>query len=55
LPLVSPEILAHLIRPAPGVRFKSFIATKMRRCDGFNPSRTSGSARLTITLIAYVR
>ena len=26
-----------------------------RRCDGFNPSRTSGRARLTMTLIAYVR
>jgi len=52
LPLVSPEIFAHLTRPAPGVKFKSFIATRIRRCEGFSPSRTSGSARLTITLIA---
>ncbi len=27
----------------------------MRRCTGFKPSRTSGSARETITLIAYSR
>ena len=26
--------------------------SRMRRCTGFSPSRTSGSARLTITLIA---
>ena len=38
-----------------GTRFRSFMATRMRRCEGFRPSRTSGSARLTITLIAYVR
>lgn len=27
----------------------------MRRCTGFRPSRTSGSALATITLIAYSR
>ncbi|MFN8558009.1 MAG: hypothetical protein U0531_11940 [Dehalococcoidia bacterium] len=27
----------------------------MRRCTGFSPSRTSGRARETITLIAYSR
>ncbi len=31
------------------------MATRIRRCEGFSPSRTSGRARLTITLIAYVR
>ena len=31
------------------------MATRIRRWDGFKPSRTSGNARLTITLIAYVR
>ena len=49
---VSPEILAHFTRPEPGDKFKSFMATKIRRCEGFKPSRASGSARLTITLIA---
>ena len=26
----------------PGARFRSFIATRMRRCEGLSPSRTSG-------------
>ena len=30
----------------------SFMANRMRRCTGFRPSRTSGSARETITLMA---
>ena len=30
----------------------SYIAYRTRRCTGLRPSRTSGSARLTITLIA---
>jgi hypothetical protein len=29
----------------------SYIAYRIRRCTGFRPSRTSGSARCTITLI----
>ena len=33
----------------------SHIAHKIRRCTGLRPSRTSGSARATITLIAYSR
>ena len=32
---------------------RSSMAYRMRRCTGFNPSRTSGSARATMTLIAY--
>ena len=30
----------------------SFIEYRMRRCTGFSPSRASGSARATITLMA---
>ena len=54
-------ILAHDVadragRFALGVRFHSFpasrMAKRMRRCTGFRPSRTSGSARATITLMA---
>jgi len=30
----------------------SCIAYRMRRCTGFRPSRTSGSARPAMTLIA---
>ena len=29
-----------------------YMAYRMRRCTGFSPSRTSGSARATITLMA---
>jgi hypothetical protein len=39
----------------PGRSFRSFIATRMRRWLGLSPSRTSGSARSMIVLIAYVR
>jgi hypothetical protein len=45
----------HFTRAAPGERLRSFIATRMRRCEGLSPSRTSGRARATMTLIAYVR
>jgi hypothetical protein len=31
------------------MRLRSFIATRIRRCDGLSPSRTSGSARETMT------
>ena len=34
-------------------RPSSCMAYRMRRCTGFRPSRTSGSARPTITLMAY--
>jgi hypothetical protein len=34
------------------VLFVGFMATRMRRCEGLRPSRTSGSARSTITLMA---
>ena len=53
--MVSPMMPAHLLVADAGPRPRSFIATRMRRCDGFSPSRTSGRARLMMTLIAYVR
>jgi hypothetical protein len=37
------------------VLLSSFIAYSTRRWTGFNPSRTSGNARPTMTLIAYSR
>ena len=52
MPEVSPAILAHFRNLVRGPRFRSFIATKMRRWLGFRPSRTSGRARDTMTLIA---
>jgi hypothetical protein len=55
LPDVSPAIFAHFRYFARGPRFRSFIATRIRRCDGFKPSRTSGSAREWMTESAYVR
>jgi hypothetical protein len=50
-PSASPTTPAHfrngrLLRNA-----NSCITYKMRRCTGLSPSRTSGSARLTITLM----
>ncbi len=39
----------------PGAEIQVVHGDQMRRCEGFSPSRTSGRARLTITLIAYVR
>ena len=35
------------------VRLSSYMAYKIRRCTGFNPSRTSGRARLLMTDMAY--
>lgn len=51
LPDVSPAISAHFLVFARGLRFRSFIATRIRRWLGFDPSRTSGSAPSTITRI----
>ena len=50
--MVRPTMPAHFAVAPPGLRFMSRIATRMRRCEGFKPSRTSGSARLTMTLMA---
>ena len=47
--IVSPMMPAHLVVADVGDRPRSFMATRMRRCDGLRPSRTSGRARLTMT------
>ena len=51
LPSTSPTTVADFLYGRPGTSPNSFIAYSTRRCTGFNPSRTSGSARDTITLI----
>ena len=51
-PIVSPTTLAHFTYGRFGARPASYIEYSTRRCTGFRPSRTSGSARPTITLIA---
>ena len=51
-PCTSPVILAHLRVGRLGARPISCMPNRMRRCTGFSPSRTSGSARPTITLMA---
>jgi hypothetical protein len=43
---------AHFWKRAPGVIPWSYIEYRMRRCTGFNPSRTSGRARETMTDMA---
>jgi len=43
---------AHFTYGRVQVLFASWIANSTRRWTGFRPSRTSGSARATITLIA---
>jgi hypothetical protein len=52
LPITSPTMRALFLYG----RFQwlacSCIANRQRRCTGFKPSRASGSARPTITLIA---
>ena len=53
LPSTSPTIRADLRKGLSGVMPNSFISKRMRRCTGFKPSRTSGSARLMMTAIAY--
>ena len=52
--LLSP-ICAHLRCGFPDVMPSSCMAKRMRRCTGFRPSRTSGSARPTMTDMAYCR
>src|SRR6185436_2545122 len=54
-PDVVPAMFAHFLYFALGRSLRSFIATRMRRWDGFKPSRTSGRARAWMTLSAYVR
>jgi len=53
--MTSPTVHADFLYARVGVRPDSFIAYRMRRCTGLSPSRTSGSARETMTLIEYSR
>src|SRR6478672_7416496 len=53
--MTSPTTRAHFTNGRSGRRFASCIAQRMRRWTGLSPSRTSGSARCTMTLIAYSR
>jgi len=48
-PMVSPTILAHFNVLRVGSTPNSCMANRMRRCEGFNPSRTSGRAREIMT------
>ena len=50
--MTSPTTREHFTYPRSGRYPLSYIAYKILRCTGLRPSRTSGSARLTITLIA---
>ena len=52
LPITSPTVLADFLYGRFGCRPASCMPYSTRRCTGFSPSRTSGSARDTITLIA---
>jgi hypothetical protein len=52
-PNTSPTIRALLRYGLSGYKLSSLIEYNIRRCTGFNPSLTSGSARLMITAIAY--
>ena len=51
-PITSPTMRAHFLYGRFGCIPASFIPNSTRRCTGLRPSRTSGSARATITLIA---
>ena len=53
--MTSPTVHADFLYARSGVSPDSFIAYRMRRCTGLSPSRTSGSARATMTLIEYSR
>ena len=52
LPSTSPVIRALFLYEDVGRMPMSYIAYRMRRCTGFKPSRTSGSARDTMTDMA---
>ena len=52
LPITSPTIFAHLRYARFDARPISRMPYSTRRCDGFRPSRMSGSARPMITLMA---
>ena len=51
-PSTSPVTRAHFTCGRSGRKPVSYMSQRIRRCTGFSPSRTSGSARLTMTDIA---
>ena len=53
LPRQSPTMRAHLRCGLSGLRFSSIMVYSMRRCTGFSPSSTRGSARSSITYSEY--
>ena len=55
VPMTSPTTLAHFVCGRSGRSPWSNIEYRMRRWTGFRPSRTSGSARETMTDIEYSR
>src|SRR4029077_14327643 len=54
-PMVCPTTLAHLVYFLLYCRPISCMVYSTRRCTGLSPSRTSGSARPTITDMEYSR
>ena len=52
LPITSPTMRAVFLNADAGPTPSSCIPKSMRRCTGLRPSRTSGSARETMTDIA---
>jgi hypothetical protein len=50
--MTSPTTRAHFRYGRFQTLFRPFWANRIRRCTGFMPSRASGSARATMTLIA---
>src|ERR1019366_4763055 len=55
VPMTSPTTLAHLACGRSGRRFWLSIEYRIRRCTGFRPSRTSGSALDMMTDMEYSR
>ena len=53
LPSTSPTQVADFLKGLSLVRPLSYMEYRIRRCTGFNPSRTSGRARPTMTDMAY--
>ena len=53
--IVSPTMAAHLVVADAGAQAQVVHGDQDAPLDGLSPSRTSGRARLTMTLMAYVR
>ena len=53
MPSTSPTQVADFLKGLSWVRPLSYMEYRIRRWTGFRPSRTSGRARPTMTLMAY--